>query len=48
VYKLTVTHTSGYSDIGKCETFEELSNAIDAAMAEPGFVRYEVAPGGDV
>lgn len=47
VYKLTVTYTSGYSDIGTCGTFEELSKAIDAAMAAPGFARYEVAPGGD-
>lgn len=43
VYKLTVTYTSGYSDIGICDTFEELSAAIDAAMAAPGFVRYEPA-----
>jgi hypothetical protein len=47
VYKLTVTYTSGYSDIGTCDTFEELSAAIDAAMASPGFVRYEVGPAGD-
>jgi hypothetical protein len=48
VYELTVTYTSGYSDIGTCDTFEELSKAVDAAMAAPGFVRYQVAPGGDV
>ena len=47
MYKLTVTYTSGYSDIGTCDTFEELSKAIDAAMAAPGFVRYEVGPAGD-
>lgn len=47
VYKLTVTYTSGYSDIGACDTFEELSAAIDAAMAAPGFVRCEVGPAGD-
>jgi hypothetical protein len=47
VYKLTVTDTSGYSDTGTCDTFEELSNAIDAAMASPGFARYEVGPAGD-
>ena len=37
-YKLTVTYTSGYADAGTCETFEDLSQAIDAAMAAPGFV----------
>ena len=47
MYKLTVTYTSGYSDIGTCDTFEELSKSIDAAMASPGFVRYEVGPAGD-
>ena len=47
LYRLTVTYTSGYSDIGTCDTFEELSKAIDAALAAPGFVRYVVAPGGD-
>jgi hypothetical protein len=47
MYRLTVTYTSGYSDIGTCGTFEELSKAIDAAMAAPGFVRYEVGPAGD-
>jgi hypothetical protein len=47
VYTLTVTFTSGYSDTGTCDTFAELSDAIDAAMASPGFVRYEVGPAGD-
>jgi hypothetical protein len=47
VYKLTVTYTSGYSDTGACDTFEQLSKAIDAVAAAPGFVRYVVAPGGD-
>ena len=47
LYKLTVTYTSGYSDIGTCDIFEELSKAIDAAMVAPGFVRYEVGPAGD-
>ena len=42
MYELTVTYTSGYSDIGTCDTFAELSAAIDASMAAPGFVRYEV------
>jgi hypothetical protein len=46
VYKLTITDTSGHSDTGTCDTFEELSRAIDAAIASPGFVRYEVAPAG--
>jgi hypothetical protein len=46
-YELTVTYTSGYSDIGACDTFAELSAAIDAAMSAPGFVRYEVGPAGD-
>jgi len=45
-YQLTVTYTS-YSDTGTCETFAELSAAIDAAMASPGFTRYEVGPAGD-
>jgi hypothetical protein len=48
VYKLTVTYTPGYSDVSTCDTFQELSSAIDAAMAAPGFTRYEVGPGGDV
>jgi hypothetical protein len=48
LYKLTVTYTSGYSDAGTCGTFAELSKAIDAALAAPGFVRCVVAPGGDV
>jgi hypothetical protein len=47
VYQLTITYRSGYSDIGTCDTFEELSAAIDAAMAAPGFIRYEVSPAGD-
>jgi hypothetical protein len=47
VYKLTVTFTSGHSDIGTCDTFQELSKAIDAAMAAPGFVRYVVSPADD-
>ena len=46
-YELTVTYTSGYSDTGTCETFAELSAAIDAATASPGFTRYEVGPAGD-
>lgn len=46
-YRLTVTYASGHSDTGTCDTFEELSRAIDAAMASPGFVRYEVGPAGD-
>jgi hypothetical protein len=47
LYKLTVTYTSGHSDTSTIDTFEKLSKAIDAAVAAPGFVRYEVAPGGD-
>jgi hypothetical protein len=47
VYKLIVTYTSGYSDIGTCDTFADLSRAIDAALAAPGFARYEVQPAGD-
>jgi hypothetical protein len=47
MYKLTVTGTSGHSDVSTCDTFEELSKAIDAAMASPGFARYEVGPAGD-
>ena len=43
-YTLTVTYISGYSDIGTCATFDELSTAIDQALAAPGFVRYEVGP----
>ncbi len=27
--------------------FEELTKAVDTAMAAPGFVRYEVGPAGD-
>jgi hypothetical protein len=46
-YKLTVTYSSGYSGTGTCDTFADLSAAIDAAMASPGFVRYEVGPAGD-
>lgn len=42
VYRLTVTYTSGYSDTDTCDTLKELSKAIDAALAAPGFVRYEV------
>jgi hypothetical protein len=48
LYKLTVTYTSGHSDTSTIDTFEELSRALDAAMTAPGFVRYEVAPGGDL
>jgi hypothetical protein len=44
-YELVITYTSGYSDIGTCDTFAELSAAIDGAMASPGFLRYEVRPG---
>jgi hypothetical protein len=47
LYKLTVTYTSGYSNTGTCGTFEELSKAIDAALAAPDFTRYVVAPAGD-
>lgn len=47
VYKLIVTYTSGYSDISTCDTFADLSRAIDAAMAAPGFIRYEAGPAGD-
>ena len=42
--KLTVTATPDHSDVSTCDTFEELSKAIDAAMA---FARYEVGPAGD-
>ena len=45
-YELTVTCTAG-SRHRTCETFAELSAAIDAAMASPGFTRYEVGPAGD-
>lgn len=47
LYRLTVTDTSGETDTSTCDTFEELSKAIDTAMASPGFVRYEVGPAGD-
>jgi hypothetical protein len=47
VYELTITYTSGYSDIGTCDTFADLRRAIDAATAAPGFVRYVVRPAGD-
>jgi hypothetical protein len=46
-YELTVTDTSGTQTSAHCGTFGELSAAIDAAMAAPGFVRYEVGPTGD-
>jgi hypothetical protein len=46
-YELTVTDTSGTQTSAHCGTFGELSAAIDAAMAAPGFVRYEVGPAGD-
>jgi hypothetical protein len=41
-YELTVTYTSGYSDVGSVDTFAELRAAIDAAKAAPGFVSYRV------
>ena len=44
MYELTITYTSGYSDIGTCDTFADLRRAIDAAKAAPGFVRYVVRP----
>jgi len=47
VYQLTVIYASGQRDVGTCGTFDELSDAIDTAMAAPGFVRYEVGPAGD-
>ena len=46
-YQLTVTYTAGSPDTTTCETFAELSTAIDAALASPGFTRYEVGPAGD-
>ena len=46
-YRLTVTYASGASNTRTCETFAELSAAIDAAMTSPGFARYEVGPAGD-
>ena len=45
-YQLTV-YTAGSPDTTTCETFAELSAAIDAALASPGFTRYEVGPAGD-
>jgi hypothetical protein len=45
-YELVIIDTSGHSDTTACETFAELSAAIDAAMASPGFLRCEVGPGG--
>ena len=48
VYKISVTDTSGHTDVRTCGTFEELSKTIDAAMASPGFARYEVGPAGDL
>jgi hypothetical protein len=47
VYQLTVTTDDGYSGTVTCDTFEDLSEAIDAALALPGLVRYEVGPAGD-
>ncbi len=46
-YKLTVTDTAGRVETSAIGTFEELSAAIDKAMAAPGFVRYVVGPAGD-
>jgi hypothetical protein len=46
-YKLVITDTSGSSDTTTCDTFADLSRAIDAAMAAPGFCRYEVWPADD-
>ncbi len=47
MYRLTVTYTSAYSDVGTCDTLQELSTAIDAAMAAPGCIRYEAVRVGD-
>jgi hypothetical protein len=46
-YLLTVTDDLGSSNTRTCATFAELSDAIDAAMAAPGFARYVVGPAGD-
>jgi hypothetical protein len=45
-YELEVTTASGRVSIQHYESFDSLSAAIDAALASPGFVRYEVRPGG--
>ena len=47
MYTLTITYSTGLVDKLTSGTFGELSSAIDAAMAAPGFTRYEVGPAGD-
>jgi hypothetical protein len=41
-YELWVTYTSGYTDIGTCDTFADLSAACDAARGRSGFKSYRV------
>jgi hypothetical protein len=40
--QLTVTYTSGYSDIGTCTDLGELHQAIEAAKISAGYVSHHV------
>ena len=45
-YQLITTYETGQTVARTCETFRELSAAIDEAWAA-GFSRYEVRPAGE-
>lgn len=46
VYQLITTYETGQTVARTCETFRELSAAIDEAWAA-GFIRYQVRPAGE-
>ena len=42
MYVLTVRYTSGYSDIGTCDTFTEVRGAIEFAQQQLDYVGHSV------
>lgn len=42
MYRLTITYSSGYSDIGICDTLADLRRAIDRAKLAAGYVSRSV------
>lgn len=44
MYKLTVRYADGNETVTYPANFDDMSEAVDAALSDPGFVGYVVGP----
>lgn len=44
MYKLTVRYANGNETVTYPANFDDMSEAVDAALSDPGFVGYVVGP----